>query len=141
MKIPDTASSYSLGWVEDGEPHWDADRARVFASVSAEMFPAGLRVDGRALPGIWWRVTDGGDAVAYGWLHLVSGRAVALLVVADTALDSGAPGFGLIRLGQEASSRGFDRVVEMRRRKHPARAWVTTWILEPAGAGAKIRRE
>jgi hypothetical protein len=141
MKVSDTASSYSFGWVEDAEPRWDADRARVFATVSTEMFPAGLRVEGRRLPGIWWRVTDGGDTVAYGWLHLVSDRAVALLAVADTALDRGVNGFGMVRLGQEASSRGFERVVEMRRRRHPRRAWVTTWILERAGAGARISRE
>ena len=141
MRISDAASSYFLGWAKDAEPRWDTDRARLFATVSAEMFPAALRVDGRRLPGLWWCVTEGGTAVAYGWLHLVSDRAVALLVVAETALDSGAGGFGLIRLGDEASSRGFDRVVEMRRRRHPRRASVTTWILERAGVAAGGRRQ
>jgi hypothetical protein len=135
VKIPDTASSYSLGWVEDNDPRWDADRGRVFATVSEDMFPSSLRVGGRRLPGTWWRLTDGDSTVAHGWLHMVSDRAVALLAVADTGLGSGAGGFGVVRLGEEASSRGFNRVVEMRRRKYPQRAAVTVWILERARAG------
>jgi hypothetical protein len=134
MKVSDTASSYSFGWVEDGDPRWDADRDGVFATVSEELLPASLRVPGRRLPGTWWRLMDGGTAVAHGWLHIVSGRAVALLAVDEAALGSGASGFGVIRMGAEVSSRGFGQVVEMRRRKHPHCAAVTVWILEHAGA-------
>jgi hypothetical protein len=130
MRISDTASSYSLGWVEDCDPRWDADKDRVFATVAEDMFPSSLRVRDRRLPGAWWRLTEGDSALAYGWLHVVSGKAVALLAVAETASGSGASGFGSARLGEEATSRGFDRVVEMRRRSYPEMATVTVWILE-----------
>jgi hypothetical protein len=137
MRVSDTASSYSLGWVEDCDPRWDADRDRVFATVAEDMFPSSLRVRDRRLPGAWWRLTEGDSALAYGWLHVVSGKAVALLAVAETASGSGASGFGSARLGEEATSRGFDRVVEMRRRSYPEMATVTAWILEP-GSGGRV---
>jgi hypothetical protein len=132
VKVPGTASSYSLGWLEDDDPRWDADRERVFATVSEDMFPSSLRVGGRRLPGTWWLLTHGEDTVAHGWLHVVADRAVALLAVTDTGIGSGARGFGTVRLGEEAGARGFDRVVEMRRRNYPHRAAVTVWILERA---------
>jgi hypothetical protein len=130
MTMSDSASSYALGWIEDRTPRWDSDRAELFATVANDMFPASLRVDSRTLPGNWWRVVDGGPAVAFGWLHDVSDRAVALLAVAESAREGGARGYGAIRLGEEATSRGFDRVVEMRRRTYPGHAAVTVWILE-----------
>ena len=136
MKVFDIASSYSFGWVEDGDPRWDAERDGVFRTVSQEMFPASLRVPGRRLPGTWWRLVDGGTAVAHGWLHVVSGRAVALLAVDEAALGSGASGFGVIRMGAEVGSRGFGRVVEMRRREHPDCTAVTVWVLEHASASS-----
>jgi hypothetical protein len=41
----------------------------------------------------------------------------------------------VIRLGEEAAGWGFDRVVEMRQRKHPDHAAVTVWILVRQAGG------
>uniref|UniRef100_UPI0012FFFDB7 hypothetical protein n=1 Tax=Geodermatophilus chilensis TaxID=2035835 RepID=UPI0012FFFDB7 len=77
---PAPASSYSRGWVEDEDPRWDGDRARLLTGVPDDLFPATLRVPGRRLPGRWWRVLDGATVACHCWLHEVPGRAVALLV-------------------------------------------------------------
>jgi hypothetical protein len=131
--VPDNASSYSFDWIEDDDPRWDGDREEVFSTVSEDLFPSSFRVPGRRLPGTWWRLKDGATSVAHGWLHIVSGRAVALLAVDEASMLSGASGFGVIQLGREASGRGFGRVLEMRRRRHPQCAAVTVWILGREG--------
>ncbi|MBM7805256.1 hypothetical protein JOD57_001093 [Geodermatophilus bullaregiensis] len=129
MRAADAASSYTLGWAEDPDPRWDAHREALFATVPDELFPAGLRVPGRRLPGAWWDVTDGGAVVASCWLHEVAGRAVALLAVASAGAATGAAGFGTVRLGEAARERGLDRVSDVRRRTHPGRTAVTVWLL------------
>ena len=133
--VPDNASSYSFDWIEDDDPRWDGDRDGVFATVSEDLFPSSFRVPGRRLPGTWWRLKEGATSVAHGWLHIVPGRALALLAVNEAGMLSGASGFGVIQLGREASDRGFGRVLEMRRRRYPQCAAVTVWILRREGRG------
>ncbi len=60
-------------WVADPDPHWDADRERVFASVPEGVFPAAPGRPGERLAADWWRVEDGDRVLAYGWLDDVWG--------------------------------------------------------------------
>ena len=129
-----SASAYSFGWEADAHPTWDDDRARLFATVPGELFPSALRIPGRPLPGRWWRVTDGSRVVALAWLHVLPGRAVALLAVPDSALRTGATGYGTVRLGEEAVAVGLGRVTDVSRLTYPDRTAVSVWVLGRSGA-------
>src|SRR4051794_40764375 len=116
-----------LHWVKDDDPRWDADRARVFATVAPGVFPDVAREPGERLSSDWWRVEDGGRVVGYGWLDDVWGDAEILMVVEDAARGTGAGAFALARLEDEAANRGLNYVLNVVRDTHPDREAVTGW--------------
>jgi N-acetylglutamate synthase-like GNAT family acetyltransferase len=118
-----------LRWMAEGDPHWDADRERVFATVPDGVFPALGRESGGRLAGDWWRVEDAGRVVGYGWLDDVWGDAEILLAVEADARGTGAGAFALARLEEEAAVRGLNYVLNVVRDTHPDRDAVTAWFL------------
>jgi N-acetylglutamate synthase-like GNAT family acetyltransferase len=129
-----------LHWVKDDDPRWDADRARVFATVPPGVFPDVARKPGERLPGDWWRVEDGGRVVGYGWLDDVWGDAEILMVVEDAARGTGAGAFALARLEDEAANRGLNYVLNVVRDTHPERGAVTAWLLARGFTGSEDGR-
>ncbi|MGK5173915.1 GNAT family N-acetyltransferase [Geodermatophilus sp. CPCC 205761] len=116
-------------WVADPDPHWDADRERVFASVPEGVFPTAPGRPGERLAADWWRVEDGDRVLAYGWLDDVWGDAEILLAVEAGARGTGVGAFTLTRLEEEAAERGLNYVVNVVRDTHPERDAVTAWFL------------
>jgi N-acetylglutamate synthase-like GNAT family acetyltransferase len=126
-----------LTWVRDDDPRWDADRERVFGTVGPGVFPGVARHPGERLPSDWWRVEDDGRVVGYGWLDDVWGDAEILLVIEEPARGTGAGGFALARLEEEARARGLNYVLNVVRDTHPDRAAVTGWFLAHGFSGTE----
>ncbi len=128
-----SATQAALLWVDDPDPRWDADRARVFGTIPDGVFPAVPRTEGQRLTGDWWAVVDSGSdparVVGYGWLDDVWGDAEILLAVQADVRGTGAGSFALSHLEGEASARGLNYVVNVVRDTHPDRAQVTAWLL------------
>lgn len=118
-----------LRWIQDDDPRWDADRARVFATVPEGVFRTEARTDGERLTGDWWLVSDGERVVGYGWLDDVWGDAEILLAVEEDSRGAGVGAFVLDHLEDEAAARGLNYVVNVVRDTHPQRDAVTRWFL------------
>jgi ribosomal protein S18 acetylase RimI-like enzyme len=122
------ASTTALTWVYEGDPRWDADRQRVFATVPEGVFRTVTRQPGERLSSDWWRVEQGGRVVGYGWLDDVWGDAEILLAVEEGARGSGVGAFALGHLEEAAAARGLNYVVNVVRDTHPEREAVTGWF-------------
>src|SRR3954449_12558817 len=117
-----------LNWVRDDDPHWDADRERVFATVPEGVFRGEARTAGERLSSDWWRVEADGRVVGYGWLDDVWGDAEILLAVEESARGTGVGAFALAHLEAEAAARGLNYVVNVVRDTHPQRDQVSGWF-------------
>ena len=69
----------TLHWTKEDTPRWDADKQRLFGPD--ELAAAGFDepAPGAAIADEWWRVTDDGIVVGYGWLDSEWGDALAEL--------------------------------------------------------------
>jgi N-acetylglutamate synthase-like GNAT family acetyltransferase len=130
----------TLRWVHEEDPRWDADRARVFATVPDGVFASGSPADGERLSSDWWRAERDGRVVGYGWLDDVWGDAEILLAVEEGARGTGVGGFVLARLEEEAAARGLNYVVNVVRDTHPQRAAVQAWFLARGFRGTEDGR-
>jgi GNAT superfamily N-acetyltransferase len=117
-----------LDWVHEDDPHWDADRERVFAGVPEGVFRTVARQPGERLSSDWWRAERDGRVVGYGWLDDVWGDAEVLLAVEDGERGAGIGAFVLGRLEAEAAARGLNYVVNVVHGTHPDRAGVIAWL-------------
>jgi N-acetylglutamate synthase-like GNAT family acetyltransferase len=122
------ATMPELRWVREEDPRWDADRARVFATVPDGVFRADSRAPGERLSSDWWRVERGGRVVGYGWLDDVWGDAEILLAVEGSERGTGVGAFALSRLEAEAAARGLNYVINVVRDTHPERNVVEAWF-------------
>jgi N-acetylglutamate synthase-like GNAT family acetyltransferase len=118
----------ALEWIHEGDPCWDADRERVFATVPEQVFRSASRRPGEPLSSDWWRVEQDGRVVGYGWLDDVWGDAEILLAVDGAERGRGIGGFIVDRLEQEAAARGLNYVLNVVRADHPQRAAVSAWF-------------
>jgi GNAT superfamily N-acetyltransferase len=125
---PSTPPTGALRWVKDPDPHWDADRRRVFAAVPDAVFPGLARREGEPLASDWWQVVDGDRVVGYGWLDDVWGDAEILMAVDRDARGTGAGAFALARLEEEAAARGLNYVLNVVRDTHPEKDTVLDWL-------------
>jgi N-acetylglutamate synthase-like GNAT family acetyltransferase len=66
--------------------------------------------------------------VAYGWLDDVWGDAEILLAVDEPARGTGAGGFALRRLEEEAAARGLNYIYNVVPGTHPDGAWIRHWL-------------
>jgi GNAT superfamily N-acetyltransferase len=135
----------SLSWVHEASPRWNADKQRVLGDAAPGVFPS-LRAlpSGADLPGDWWRVEDGGQVVAFGWMDTVWGDAEVLLAVAEGARGRGVGAFVVNHLGKEADQRGLRYLHNVIPTAHPdpegLRAWLGRQGFAAAGEGGLLRR-
>jgi N-acetylglutamate synthase-like GNAT family acetyltransferase len=129
-----------LTWVKDDDPRWDVERARVFGTVGAGVFPGVARDAGERLPSDWWRVEADGRVIGYGWLDDVWGDAEILLAIEESVRGTGAGSFALARLEEEAAARGLNYVLNVVRDTHPDREAVTGWFLAHGFTGTEDGR-
>ncbi len=124
----------SLIWTCESPAFWDDDKARVLESDR----PEGI------LPGVWWRVSQGEHAVAYGWMDVVWGEAEVLLAVAPEARGLGIGSLVLDKLEAEAAERGLSYLHNALRPDHPERERVLGWLtrrgFQPSVDGARLVR-
>ena len=134
----------SLDWIDEHPPFWDDDKARIVGSVAPGVFDLSDPKSGDPLPGEWWRVEDGGQAVAYGWIDTVWGDAEMLLAVDPTRQGGGVGTFVLDQLEGEAAKRGLNYIFNVVRPTHPHGERVTAWLcgrgFEPSTDGVLRRR-
>ncbi len=135
----------TLAWHKDDDPHWDADRGRLFGDT--ELASVGMQrpPDGEFVADEWWRVTDGaGDLVGYGWLDSEWGDAQISFLVAPERRGQGIGEFVVDRLEEEARSRGLNYIYNVVPDTHPDRTWMTHWLslhgFHDAGRG-ELRRQ
>ncbi len=123
-----------LIWTCESPAFWDDDKARVLESAR----PAGI------LPGVWWRVSRGDYAVAYGWMDVVWGEAEILLAVAPEARGIGIGSLVLDGLEAEAARRGLSYLHNTVRPDHPERERVLRWLtsrgFQPSADGGRLVR-
>jgi ribosomal protein S18 acetylase RimI-like enzyme len=133
-----------LEWIDEHPPVWDAGKARVVGGAPPGVFDLGDVQPGDPLPGEWWRVEDGGEAVAYGWIDTVWGDAEMLLAVDPSRQRTGVGSFVLDHLEREAAKRGLNYICNVVRPTHPDGERVTAWLcgrgFEPAADGLLRRR-
>ncbi len=128
-----------MHWIAEHPPVWDDDKARIVGGAASGVFDLGDPKTGDPLPGEWWRVEDGGKAVAYGWIDTVWGDAEMLLAVDPARQRGGGGTFVLDQLEREAAKRRLNYIYNVVRPTHPDGERVTAWLcgrgFEPAADG------
>jgi len=141
---PEVRVPAELRWVAEGDPVWDADKARVVGGAPAEVFdlhPAA----GESLPGDWWAAQDAdGTVLGYGWMDVTWGEAEVLLAVDPVAQRGGVGSWVLANLEREAAARGLNYVYNTVRPTHPDRDTMHDWLgvrgYTGAGTDAALRK-
>ncbi|MFO0729045.1 MAG: GNAT family N-acetyltransferase [Myxococcota bacterium] len=123
-------SSTPLVWTPDAPAYWDADKHRIIGEAAAGVFDARFRrcKAGELLPGDWWKVTQGGKVVGFGWLDVVWGDAEITLATDPREEKKGVGGFILEHLEHEAKERGLNYLYNLVRPNHPKREAVSGWL-------------
>jgi GNAT superfamily N-acetyltransferase len=119
----------TLTWTKENSPRWDADKQRVLgpaelAAVALTPAPA----PGEPVANEWWRVTDGGEVVGYGWLDSEWGDARITFVVASGQRGRGVGAFILEHLEDEAAARGLNYIYNVVPDTHPDGPWIRNWL-------------
>jgi GNAT superfamily N-acetyltransferase len=118
----------TLTWTKEDSPRWDADKQRLFGS--AELTAVGLaaaRPD-EPVADEWWRVTDAGTVVGYGWLDSEWGDARITFFVAPGQRGRGVGHFILEHLEAEAAARGLNYIYNIVPGTHPDGPWIKNWL-------------
>ncbi len=118
----------SLGWQKDDDPHWDADRQRLFGATELASVGMERPEDGAAIADEWWRVTDSEELLGYGWLDSEWGDAQISFLVAPAHRGAGVGAFALDRLEDEARRRGLNYIYNVVPAGHPDPTWMTHWL-------------
>ena len=118
-----------LAWVREESPVWDSGKIRVIGRAPPGAFVLGF-ADGEELPGDWWSAQDSdGSVVGYGRLDTTwGGDAEILLAVDPGRQESGVGTFILVRLEEEAATRGIN-YIHNRIREHSHRDVVHDWLV------------
>jgi GNAT superfamily N-acetyltransferase len=118
----------TLTWTKENSPAWDADKEQLFGP--AELAATGLDQPGPGQPvaNEWWRVTDGGQTVGYGWLDSEWGDARITFLVAAGYRGHGTGEFILGRLEAEAAARGLNYIYNVVPDAHPDGPWIRHWL-------------
>lgn len=125
----------SLSWERESEPTWDADKQRIIGGAPEGAFVLPF-ADGDSLPGEWFVVRDGAEAVAYGRLDIGwGGDAEVWLAVAPGRQGQGVGAFLLAGLEREAAARGINYVYNTIR-PHEGREDVYDWLAVRGFKGA-----
>jgi GNAT superfamily N-acetyltransferase len=85
---------------------------------------------GTAIADEWWRVTDDGLVVGYGWLDSEWGDAQIALLVDRDRRGAGLGNYILDRLEDEAAGRGLNYIYNVVPDTHPDAARMTRWLIE-----------
>lgn len=115
-------------WNHENPALWDAAKRRILRGAQAGALPDYDMTAGGVAPGDWWRVERDDEVVGYGWMDVVWGDAEILLAVAPEAQGSGAGGFILGKLEDEARARGLKRIYNSVRPGHPGRQQLMAWL-------------
>lgn len=120
----------ALTWTAEHPAKWDADKARIIGNEEAGIFDARFSrlEEGDLVPGDWWRVSDDGRTVGYGWMDVVWGDAEITLATEAEARHRGVGSFTLEKLGEEAQAKGFNYLYNTVRQTHPHAAEVSAWL-------------
>jgi GNAT superfamily N-acetyltransferase len=124
-----------LSWERESEPVWDAAKQRIIGGAPEGAFVLPF-ADGESLPGEWFVVRDGQEAVAYGRLDIGwGGDAEVWLAVDPGRQGAGVGAFLLAGLEREAASRGINYVYNTIR-PHEGREDVYDWLAVRGFKGA-----
>lgn len=120
----------AYSWKHEKPARWDDEKARIIGAAEPGIFDARFSrlAPGDPLPGEWWRVDDGGEAVGYGWLDIVWGDAEVVVATDPAAQRRGVGTFALDHLEREARERGLNYLYNTVRPAHPRREDVTAWL-------------
>ena len=118
----------TLMWTKEASPRWDADKQRLFGP--AELAAVGLAAPAPDQPVAdeWWRVTDAGTVVGYGWLDSEWGDARITFFVAPGQRGRGVGRFILEHLEAEAAARGLNYIYNIVPETHPDGPWIKNWL-------------
>ena len=124
-----------LSWERESEPTWDADKQRIIGGAPEGAFVVPF-AEGDSLPGEWFVVRDGQEAVAYGRLDIGWGGDAEVWLAVDPARQGqGVGAFLLAGLEREAESRGINYVYNTIR-PHEGREDVYDWLAVRGFTGA-----
>ena len=119
----------SFEWHRD-LPVWDTDKQRIVGGTPEGVLDGRYHdiKEGAAVPCNWYKVTDEGKTVGYGWIDVVWGDAEILLAVDTEAQKRGAGAFILQHLDEEARRMGLHYIYNVVRPTHPDGDTVATWL-------------
>src|SRR5436309_6788087 len=120
----------SLAWTHDENARWDDDKARIILGAPPDAFDRRFQdlEKGERLAGEWWRATENGRTVGFGWMDVVWGEAEILLAIDPAAQGRGVGSFILEHLAAEAHARGLNYAYNVVRPTHPDKARIAAWL-------------
>lgn len=131
-----------MDWIHEPNPRWNADKRWIVGEAPAGVFDSRYREldDDAPVPGEWWRVTQDGKTVAFGWLDIVWGDAEILLATSREVRGQGVGSFVLDKLEAEARSRGLNYLTNIVRPTHPDAEALTAWLTKRGFKGSEDGR-
>ena len=128
----------SYQWIAETPAKWDADKVRFIAEAPSGTFDSRYRQlkPGAIVPGEWWRASEGGKTVGYGWLDVSFGDAEILLVTDPAARKKGVGEYILGKLEGEARVRGLNYLTNIVRPTHPQAKQIAAWLGKHGFAGS-----
>lgn len=133
-----------LSWIRELPAQMDETKLAILRAAGDGVFHLARSPKGALLPGDWWRVTDGKQLLAYGWMDTSWGDAEILLAVDPASQGKGVGKFVLDHLEDEARERGLNRLYNVVPARHPApdklKAWLTRHGFLAAGEGGLLQR-
>ena len=129
------SDSSSLAWTRETAASWDGDKVRIVGAAPKGSLPIDDYRPGDPVAGDWWRASDAGRTVGYGWMDQTWNGAEILLAVDPETQRRGVGTFILDRLEDEAAARGLNYMFNVVRESHPQRESVTAWLESRGFAG------
>jgi len=129
----------ALEWTLEQPALWDADKALIVGAEDPGVFDRRFKQCrlGDLVPGTWWRVTDHGKTIGYGWLDAVWGDAEVSLATAGDVRGRGVGSFIMQNLEREARRRDLLYIYNSVRPTHPDRERVTAWLKKRGFQGSE----